>query len=294
MSLITDDDWTFFAENGYVVVEGAAPPELCEAVVDRLWDFLGKSPDDPETWYSPPAGMDDYFGNQSGGMIEMYHSQEQWDVYQHPRVYQAAAEILDREDLWIHLDRVNMTPPLREDHPELTNDFIHWDLDPTDLPDPIPQPYGIQGVLYLEDTDPDQGGFQCSPELYRTLGTEWFEEHPEYADDRSVPTDEFPVEAIPGEQGDFLIWDRMLPHGNGENTGDEPRLAQYLNFYPADWANVEKREDRISTYRERSIPTGSAYPGDPRGREQERPPAELTPLGRKLLGLDPWHGWLAE
>ncbi|MFB6136547.1 MAG: phytanoyl-CoA dioxygenase family protein [Halobacteriaceae archaeon] len=292
MALVDEDDWAFFEENGYVVVEEAVPAQNCEAVVEEIWEFLGHDPDDPETWYDPPEGMDEPFGNQDGGMVEMYHSQAQWDNYQHPRVYQAAAEVLGEEALWVHLDRVNMTPPVREDHPELSNWFVHWDTDTTDLPDPIPTPHGIQGVLYLEDTSEDQGGFQCVPELYRELDAEWFEEHPDAAESGSPDVSGYDVEAVPGEQGDFLIWDSMLPHGNGENTAEEPRLAQYLNFYPARWRNVEDREQRVETYRTGAAPEGEAYPGDPRGLELDREPADLTPLGRKLLGLDPWAGWL--
>jgi len=295
MSLLSEADIASFRRNGYVVAEGAVPPENCEAVVDAIWEFLGADPEDPESWYEPPAGMDEHFESRSAGMVEMYHSQAQWDNYQHPRVYQAAAEVLGREDLWVHLDRVNMTPPAREDAAELDSSFIHWDTDTTALPDPVPRPYGVQGVLYLEDTAAEQGGFQCVPSLYREIreqGAEWFEAHPEAAESRSPDVDDEAIIPVSGEQGDFLIWDKLLPHGNGHNHADEPRFAQYLNFYGADWADVERREQRVETWRERATPPGDPYPGDPRGRDRERDPADLTPLGRKLLGLDPWPGWL--
>jgi hypothetical protein len=44
-------------------------------------------------------------------------------------------------------------------------------------------------------------------------------------------------------------------------------------------------------WRDRLPPEGSAFPGDPRGWEREHgQTAELTPLGRKPLGLDRWEG----
>jgi len=295
MSLLTAEDREFFEENGYVVIEDAVPSALCEAVIDAVWEFLGASPDDSETWYETPDGMDEHFAYQDSGMIEMYHSQAQWDVCQHPRPYQAAAEVLGEERLWIHQDRVNMTPPAREDADELDSSFIHWDLDPTDLPEPLPQPRGIQGVLYLDDTSEKQGGFQCVPSLYREIqdrGPAWFDDHPEAASERSPDVDEDDIVPVPGEQGDYVIWDTLLPHGNGHNNADEPRLAQYLNFYEADWADVERREKRVETWRTGRTPPGDAYPGDPRDLEMDQPSPELTPHGRKLLGLDPWQGWL--
>ena len=43
-----------------------------------------------------------------------------------------------------------------------------------------------------------------------------------------------------------------LPHGNGRNTSDKPRLAQYMNFYPVpDPMDEERRQERISLWRER-------------------------------------------
>jgi hypothetical protein len=42
-------------------------------------------------------------------------------------------------------------------------------------------------------------------------------------------------------------------------------------------------------WRDRLPPKGSAFPGDPRRKEElHGKTAELTPLGRKLLGLDRW------
>jgi hypothetical protein len=49
------------------------------------------------------------------------------------------------------------------------------------------------------------------------------------------------------------------------------------------------REARIHQWQERLPPAASWAPGDPRQWEQKHGnTAELTPLGRKLLGLDSW------
>ena len=58
------------------------------------------------------------------------------------------------------------------------------------------------------------------------------------------------------------------------------------------WANAEddeeERQRRIALFEQRKPPARTAFPGDPRGWEQEQPMAELTALGRRLLGLDRW------
>ncbi len=45
--------------------------------------------------------------------------------------------------------------------------FVHWDLDPWALRQPVT--FGLQGVLCLEDTQENQGGFQCVPTMHRWI-----------------------------------------------------------------------------------------------------------------------------
>ena len=58
---------------------------------------------------------------------------------------------------------------------------------------------------------------------------------------------------------------------------------------PAEEDNTALREWRINSWRNRIAPEGYAFPGDPRGWEQTRyGTAELSELGKKLLGLENW------
>jgi hypothetical protein len=60
-------------------------------------------------------------------------------------------------------------------------------------------------------------------------------------------------------------------------------------MYPAS-DDEAQRQERIACWRERRAPSywERDIPEKYRGREQRLPPADLTPLGRKLLGLDLW------
>jgi hypothetical protein len=52
----------------------------------------------------------------------------------------------------------------------------------------------------------------------------------------------------------------------------------------------ETRQARIDCWRNNTHPATRAFPGDPRRIEEQRSaPAELTDLGRKLLGIDSWN-----
>ena len=95
---------------------------------------------------------------------------------------------------------------------------------------------------------------------------------------------------VPLEAGDLLIFNSSQPHGiRPNNSTDKVRIAQYISMMPAEEENKSLKEWRINSWKERIAPEGYAFPGDPRHWEQTQyPQAELTPLGKKLLGLNSW------
>lgn len=294
MAAFTEDDLRFFDENGYVTLGEAVPPENCRAVIDALFAFLEMDPDDPDDWYRSPLNR--------GGMTEMYQHQALWNNRQHPRLHEAFSQILGTEKLWVSIDRANFNPPEREDRPEYGHEgFIHWDMDTRTMPSAVDgrAPLGVQGVLYLTDTPAERGGFRCVPGHHLLL-QRWARTKEPIPGAPSETNPGAPcslqgLNVIPvlGEAGDLVIWDRRLLHGNGRNVSDQPRFAQYLSMGRApawgDPAAEERRQERIRQWQERRPPRGSWVVGDPRGWEPAHcAPAALTPLGRRLLGLDPW------
>jgi hypothetical protein len=276
-AVLSPEDFAFWNEHGYVVIPDAVPSQNLQAVIDEVWAFLGMDRNDPDDWYHEPM--------RKGGMTEMYQTQGLWNNRQHPRVHRAFAEIWGREDLWVSMDRANCKPPNRDDKPDWKHDgMVHWDLDTSQRP----IPFGVQGVLYLEDTTEEQGTFQCIPGFHRTF-EDWVRKQPEDRDPRRPDLTDLEVKRIPGKAGDLLIWHSLLAHGNAPNTSDRPRLAQYITMSPARHDDEEYRQSRIKLWRDRLNPPGRAFPGDPRRWEEQNEPAELTDLGRRLLGLDPWE-----
>ena len=282
--MLSQFDRDFFDQHGYLVVRDLIPRDQVDAVVDAIWDFLEFDRNDASDWYREP--------HRVNGMVEMYHHQALWDVRQSPQMYELFRELFGQDDLWVFLDRANLKPPPNAEHPEYDHHgMVHWDMDVRESP----TPFQVQGVLYLVDTKQGEGGFQCVPGVHRRaaevsagisnddLRHQQLHEH---FSERIGP----PIE-VEANAGDFIIWHSALPHGNSRNVSDKPRLAQYVRLFPADPADEELREARIASWRERSHPAFQnprAFPGDQRGKEADSPPAELTPLGRKLLGLDDW------
>jgi ectoine hydroxylase-related dioxygenase (phytanoyl-CoA dioxygenase family) len=248
-----------------------------------MWEFLGMNPADPQDWYRPPL--------TPGGMLEIYQHQALWNNRQYPRVYEAFAELLGTPKLWVSIDRVNFKPPAHPDHPEYDHKgFIHWDMDTSQLPLPSGIQAGVQGVLYLTDTSADQGGFQCVPGMHRGLN-EWIETQPQDRNPFHPEISDRTVTAVPGKAGDLLIWSRLLPHGNGHNVSSQPRLAQFITMFPVPEGEKAQtlRQKRVRTWQERLAPEAQWVLGDPRQWEQHHSTtAQLTSLGRKLLGVDTW------
>ena len=278
MPVLTPEDHAFFRENGYVVVPDAVPRENLEAVIGLLWSFLGMDPQNPDDWYRAPLAP--------GGMVEVYQHQALWDNRQNPRVYLAFSELYGTDRLWVSFDRANLKPPSHPDYPAYDHGgFIHWDVDTRRLPT---IPFGVQGVLYLTDTSANMGGFQCVPGMHRNL-EEWIKTQPRNRNPRVPDLTGKAIMPIAGKAGDLVIWDRLLPHGNGRNMSDRPRMAQYITMFPAAEEDDAYRRRRIRHWKNRLPPRGKAFPGDPRRWERDNAgPAILTPLGRKLLGLDAW------
>ena len=93
----------------------------------------------------------------------------------------------------------------------------------------------------------------------------------------------------PGFTFEGLIRNSRLPHGTSPNTSHRPRLAQYISTSPAPEDNAAARAWRTESQLHRRAPAGDPFPGDPRGWERRHgTTAALTPLDRKLLGLDTW------
>lgn len=282
LKVLSEEDWQFWIHNGYIVIKNAVPEAQADRLAAFLWTFEEKDPDDINTWYAPPRAEMQMKELTNTGMVEVYNHQYLWDNRQAPRIHQAFSDIWGTEKLWVTIDRANLNFPMRPGHEY--KGFIHWDYDPET------KPQNVQGVLALADqTDENMGGFQCIPELFRTYDT-WKLSQPEDRNHFQPDITGFELVKVPMQKGDLLIFNSSQPHGIRANTSNNKvRIAQYIAMMPAEEENDALREWRITSWRDRKAPEGYAFPGDPRKWEQTKyPAATLSPLGKKLLGLEKW------
>ncbi|MET3987983.1 phytanoyl-CoA dioxygenase family protein [Streptomyces sp. PvR034] len=297
LRVLSEEDFAHWQTYGYVIVREAIPAPQARRLLDFTWEFQGLDPDRPDTWHEDRpfrSELDQQL--HVYGFVEAYHHQLLWDSRQSQRVYDAFVDVWDCEELWVTLDRLNLNPPNVKNRDRALIDptdrgfdiELHWDIDTT-LGVP---PQRVQGIIALNDTSAELGGFQCNPELFRQF-EEWKIVQPADRDPLRPDVDrtEFPVVRPELHPGDLLIWNGLLAHGVARNTSkDGARAVQYLSMMPALEEHERLRRSRVDSWRHLRTPRWNrTLVGDPVRHESERyPTATLNPLGRRLLGLTSW------
>jgi hypothetical protein len=260
------------AREGYTVISGLVPDNLLRPARDVITNFVQAELDRPETWYRHKP--------LEWSIVPVHQAQAFWDIRQWPAVHRAFADLQGTERLWVSMDRAVFKVPLSKKHPaHVDESVLHWDGDPR-----RPATWAYQGMLFLTDVGRGEGSFECVPSIFRNL-EQYFLAHPGPAVDAPVHTAGHEVVQVPARAGDLVVWSSRLPHHGGHNRGHQPRLSMALAMRPE--GTDAQRADRVECWQQRRAPRwwrGWRGQIDP----EPGPCATLTPLGRRLLGVDRW------
>lgn len=207
-------DLDAWARDGYVVLHGAISRDEAAAAASTLWTHIGASPDDPDSWYRV---------EHKATMIQLFQHEALEPARRSPRVHKAFAQLWGSADLWATTDRMGFNPPERPGRP-FGGAPMHWDVS---LATPIP--FATQAVLYLTDTEAEQGALRLVPGFHRRIES-WLAALPPGADPRRQDLTG-KARAVGAGAGDLVIWRQDLPHGASPNRSARPRLVQYVNMY---------------------------------------------------------------
>lgn len=328
LKTLTEEQYSAWEQNGYLVVPDVISPTLCRRTADAIYAFVGATRDERESWYrntldiytdTLPDGKKPHHG--PCGMVQMSHHETLWAIRQEPRVHGVFADLYGTEALYVTTDRAHFKAPEDPAFPAWSDPGevhrnLHWDIETSEAQWPVP--FAIQGIVYLEDTPPELGSLRVVPGFHHRLG-EWSKSFGERSG-RECPL-ELIDEAIhvPGSAGSLVLWLSVLPHGPSRNIGRVPRVSAYVAMLPVDAAKYTggdpemalsmadagtlaydspgavqrlSREQRLLRWKERrplldEDPLEHELPHAPPDEEHGRP-AELTELGQKLVGLEPW------
>jgi hypothetical protein len=209
-------------EDGYVIVPAVITPGQARDLADVIWDVVGADPDDPATWRLTDHGI----------MVQLFQHPALTPARNSPRLLKAFAQIWGTADLWTSLDRVSFNPPVGAGV-AFPGPRLHWDIS---LVPPVV--FQVQGMIYLSDTAAEQGAFEVVPGFHRRIDA-WLGSLGDGVDPRRVDLSG-EARRIAANAGDLIIWRSALPHGASPNTGDKPRLAQYVTQYPASLRQAER------------------------------------------------------
>ena len=308
---LTVEEHNFWLENGYVAVANAVPLALCKEIAARVRWFIGATAE-KESWYANKKDIydDDIHGKKPHhgpcGMVQLFHDASLWKMREWPRLHGIFADLYGTEQLWVTMDRAHFKPPENPKYPEWSDPGpvhggLHWD---TYAVDGV-IPFAVQGVLYLEDTAPHQGALRVVPKSVHRPSND------------AVP--------VPGSAGTLVVWHSATLHGPGRNTHTLPRISAYITMLPVDAAPFQppnvapdaplnladagtldyddatlrphlqrmSQHERMERWRHRrpllrEDPIESDLTGYPYDFFNDSL-YELTPLGRKLVGLDDWE-----
>ena len=206
-------------QDGYNILKKAISKVDCQKTVDLVYDTINANEYDSNTWYvDHPL--------KQGIMVQLFNSTIIDSNRLSKKIQLAYRQLWNRNDLLPSMDRVSFNPPESESY-KFPGPNLHWDVS---LKRPIP--FGLQGLLYLSNTDENQGAFTVVPGFHKNI-EEWLSTLGEDQNPRDINLlSKFKKKPIAAEAGDLIIWHQCLPHGSSPNTSTKPRIVQYINYQP--------------------------------------------------------------
>jgi len=216
--VLTAAELAFWEENGYVILKNTVPRPDCEQAIEAICRFIDIDRYQPETWYKPNPG-------RQGIMVQLFQDPILEKNRQSDKIRMAYEQLWNRTDIWVSSDRVGFNPPETKSW-KFPGPRLHWDVSLQ-----LPIPFGLQGVLYLSDTDANQGALSLVPGFQHRI-EDWINSLPPGTDPRKQNLDALGSIPIAASAGDMIIWHQALPHGSSPNTSLKPRFVQYINYDP--------------------------------------------------------------
>jgi hypothetical protein len=217
--VFSESDLEKWGKEGYVVLKNAVSEKDCQDSVELICSKIGVDLMDVKSWYSDHP-------LRQGIMVQLFNDPVLDKNRFSSRVRLAFEQLWGNKNLIVSMDRVSFNPPETESY-QFQGPNLHWDVS---LKKPIP--FGIQGLLYLNDTDEDQGAFTVIPGFHKNIEN-WLESINE--NPRKINLlDFFDEKPIAGKAGDLILWNHCLPHGSRPNHSVLPRIVQYINYQPLD------------------------------------------------------------
>ncbi|MEV0129592.1 phytanoyl-CoA dioxygenase family protein [Dactylosporangium sp. NPDC050688] len=264
-----------FWEDGYLLVPGVLSREEAAHYGGLILDLMPRDLHVPDHWEANDGRFKPFYTRGN----DRFDGPEFIPLFQHERLYRVMAQLLRSPRLFVRDGSVAITMRTDTPHDSELSQPLH--LDPAtpgnrdEFLFTLPE-VEIGGCYYFTDVEVGGGGIHVVPGGHRAVerearavprGRQRFNRWREFAH-------LFPETVeVPGNAGDFVLMHHLMPHAASYNRRSRTRLAQFFRYC---------RDDQPYVIGER--------PGDQAANRVygDLQLAAMTPLGRKLLGVDPW------
>ena len=258
-----------FWREGFLLIKGVLEPPVIATAKGAILNLVPRDLVFPDYFRSTQGRLKPFNpdGNQS------FYTAELLPLMCSEKLYGVAADLFESE--YLHVSDGSVGISLKDSGPEGLIQRLHLDMrrpTPEELSvEHLRYKVGIGGCYYLSDVEEDGAGIHVVPQGHRMVeeimlnekdGLERFENW------RNI-NGLAPSVEVTGEAGDFVMMHHLMPHGASRNKRPTPRVAQFTRYFRL----------TIEEARQANGPNTPLAPGAE---------VALTPLGRKLFGLDPW------
>lgn len=263
---ISDVDREFFNENGYLRVNGAVDPEICDNIVKYIWTLLpGRfRRDDRGTW---SGRIQDCCTNlplyQTKGLVRFKDKhgfakipEIRDGIYGNQQLSNIITGALGRplERIRVRGLHPNFPMPPWIALNEVLGNRLHsqmsgpaWQFPKVPRPPQIPitphldaHPFEMSSMLYLDDVLDEAGGLAVWPGSHRLFSHAFESEFnflPTQAYKRLLSLlQRYRAKIISGKKGDLILFHNRLLHSNTVNYSDRIRYGLLIDIFGERWS----------------------------------------------------------
>ena len=213
--IITDEQYNFWEENGYIQLSGLIDENECDKVVTYICNLLNIN---DTMSYDELNNID-----LQGIMVNKFDYKESSTLRNHELVKMIYEDLYQSNEIISEIAPLGFNPPVSKSY-SFRGSSLHWDIDFTKE-----EFTNIQGLIYLNDVDEDGGAFS----LIKGFNKEFTVFNVNAQNAQSILESLLKnrdVTPLKGKKGDLILWKETIPHAATPNHSDVPRFVQYLNF----------------------------------------------------------------